>query len=162
MIAKPKIKVKLTDSFYDLIAVTQLMMNISPPKNNLKFVGSDDCWEWSGFLNLYGYGIVNHKGKDILTHRLSYELIGGNSLTPGLVLDHLCRNTTCINPKHLEEVTIAENTLRGNSPAAQNARKKECDYGHEFTEDNIIWEKGNRRRCKKCIKQRHEKEVLPC
>ena len=36
------------------------------------------------------------------------------SIGDGLVIDHLCRNPRCVNPDHLEPVTTAVNTLRGN------------------------------------------------
>jgi hypothetical protein len=32
----------------------------------------------------------------------------------GLMLDHLCRNTACVNPSHLEPVTNSVNVQRGN------------------------------------------------
>ncbi|MGH9151353.1 MAG: HNH endonuclease [Acidimicrobiales bacterium] len=35
-------------------------------------------------------------------------------VTPeGLTLDHLCRDRRCVNPAHLEPVTVAENLRRG-------------------------------------------------
>lgn len=59
----------------------------------------------------------------------------------GLHLDHLCRNPMCINPSHLEPVTQKENTLRGFSVPAINARKTECKRGHPFTPENTIIKK---------------------
>lgn len=43
---------------------------------------------------------------------LAYEKYAG-SISDGLELDHKCRNTPCINPRHLEPVTHAENMRRG-------------------------------------------------
>lgn len=72
------------------------------------------CWEFQGTKYL-GYGVVGLGSRadgTVLVHRLVFqELVG--PLTPGLVLDHLCRNHACCNPLHLEEVTLAENTRRG-------------------------------------------------
>lgn len=161
MILKPKIRVKMKDPLYDPIMIVELMINILAPKNGLKFVRKVDCWEWSGYRNQDGYGGVSYEGKNWLVHRVSWVLIGGRTLTPGKVLDHKCKNRRCFNPNHLREITIRENTLSGNCPAAINARKKNCDSGHKLSKNNIILEKGNRRRCKTCVEERYEKEVLP-
>ena len=46
-----------------------------------------------------------------LIHRISYELFVGD-IPYGLTIDHLCQNTRCINPKHLEPVTAKVNSDR--------------------------------------------------
>jgi hypothetical protein len=52
-------------------------------------------------------------------------------------IDHLCRNTKCVNPEHLEPVTIRENLLRGIGPSAKHAVKTHCPAGHEYSGDNL-------------------------
>jgi hypothetical protein len=70
--------------------------------------GADQCWLWGGLQNKWGYGRVRN-GR--LAHREVYrELVG--EIPAGLTIDHLCRNTLCVNPKHLEPVTQAENNRR--------------------------------------------------
>jgi len=44
-----------------------------------------------------------------------------NSLT----VDHLCRNRRCVNPHHLELVSITENQRRGSSTKLTHADVKE-------------------------------------
>ncbi|MDG4910781.1 HNH endonuclease, partial [Mesorhizobium sp. WSM4898] len=61
-----------------------------------------------------------------------YENIKG-SIPGGLVLDHLCRVPSCINPDHLEAVPNKENILRGMSKQAINKRKTRCANGHEYS-----------------------------
>jgi len=46
-----------------------------------------------------------------LSHRVAYEIVNG-PIPLGLVLDHLCKNTLCINPLHLEAVSRIENHRR--------------------------------------------------
>lgn len=47
-----------------------------------------------------------------MAHRLIYTMLIGE-IPEGMVLDHLCRNRRCVNPHHLEPVTVKENTHRG-------------------------------------------------
>ena len=74
------------------------------------------CWNWNGALNsqipgqMYGRIRVGHYRKK-LAHRWVYEKLKG-PIPNGLELDHLCRNTMCVNPDHLEPVTGTENIRR--------------------------------------------------
>jgi len=108
------------------------------------------CWEWIGRKNNTGYGyhrISNKPDISILAHRLSL-LINGQKLINGLVVDHKCRNKTCVNPKHLRQVTPRINTIENNdTPAAINHRKKECPKGHKYS---FRPKENNKRRCKIC------------
>ncbi|KKK68322.1 hypothetical protein LCGC14_2945240, partial [marine sediment metagenome] len=95
---------------------------------------SNGCWKWSGHL-VKGYGSLWANGKHNYAHRFSYELYIGK-IPPSLTIDHLCRNTWCVNPKHLEPVTVRENNLRGVSLFAINFRKTHCLKGHKFNTKN--------------------------
>lgn len=79
------------------------------------------CWEWQGWRDREGYGYLSYCGRRMRAHRLSYEAFVGD-IPAGLVIDHLCRNTSCVNPEHLEPVTNRENIKRGTSPIAEMMR----------------------------------------
>lgn len=64
------------------------------------------CWNWLGGTSR-GYGIF----RGVKAHRWSYEHLVG-PIGEGMVIDHLCRNPSCVNPGHLEQVTVAENNRR--------------------------------------------------
>ena len=59
-----------------------------------------------------GYARVWIKGRPRVAHRVAYEVIKG-PVPEGLDLDHLCRTRSCVNPDHLEPVTVTENNQRG-------------------------------------------------
>lgn len=108
------------------------------------------CWIWTGCLK-DGYGQFPH-GNGSKAHRFACEL-AGKALPENLEPDHLCRVRACVRPEHLEPVTHRVNTLRGSSPAANNARKTHCVHGHEFTPENMkIEHYGGRshRKCRAC------------
>ena len=114
-------------------------------------IDTDKCWLFAGKL-VRGYGRVTQRidGKEIgyPAHRLTYEKYVG-VIPDGLVIDHLCRVRSCINPSHLEAVTSRENSLRGIGEPAKNAVKTHCPQGHEYTPDNIIY-KYKKRYCRNC------------
>lgn len=78
------------------------------------------CWEWQGGCTDRGYGTI-YAERTRYVHRVAYEIFVG-PLVPGLTIDHLCRNRSCCNPAHLEQVTQRENILRGNGICARYAR----------------------------------------
>jgi len=103
------------------------------------------CLEWTGALT-EGYGKTSIGGKDILVHRLAYELAKGE--IPGdLTVDHICRNTKCFNPDHLRLLTAVDNVMAGEGPAAQNIRKTHCPQGHEY---DRTWISPNGRPSRQC------------
>lgn len=105
---------------------------------------TDGCWLWTAGTE-DGYGRYGLNQTSVLAHRLAYmELVG--PVPAGLQLDHLCRVRACVNPAHLEPVTLRENVRRGMGPAGVNAAKTHCPNGHPYD----YTERGGRRRCKAC------------
>ena len=70
-----------------------------------------DCWQWLGAKNAKGYGFFRIAGVLQRAHRASYEMLVG-PIPPGLTIDHLCLNKSCVNPAHLKVVTMRENLQR--------------------------------------------------
>ena len=71
------------------------------------------CWEWCGWKDKDGYGRIRVGGVIYRgAHNYFYTKKHGQ-LPEGTLLDHLCKNPSCVNPKHLEPVTPLENYRRG-------------------------------------------------
>lgn len=108
---------------------------------------SEDCWNWLGGISDVGYGNFWYQGTTVSAHRFAYQLCVG-AVPEGLALDHLCRNTACVRPDHLEAVTNRVNILRGISPSADNSRKSHCGNGHAFANHGVMLR--GRRYCSVC------------
>lgn len=131
-------------------AVTPEMRFWSKVKKSLDPNG---CWEWTGATSAGGYGQMGLERKIVYTHRFSYEFHKG-PIPEGMSLDHLCRNTKCCNPDHLEPVTHKENIRRA-------LEQTHCLRGHPYVGDNIIWhQRAGRpatRECRACSDERRRK-----
>lgn len=111
-----------------------------------------EYWVWMAGRDRLGYGRFGNSDRlapaasSVLAHRIAYEWLVG-SIPEGLTLDHLCRNTSCVNPAHLEPVTNLENLQRGN--LGYNKYKTHCKNGHPFDEENTAVYYG-KRACRTC------------
>ena len=109
---------------------------------------TETCWLWTASRSTGSYGRFTNGGH-VYAHRFVYELLIG-PIPDGLTLDHLCRVRHCVNPAHLEPVTIRENILRGETRAAANVAKTHCLRGHLLAGANLTKAKG-RRSCRTCM-----------
>lgn len=84
----------------------------------------NDCWLWNGpVLSKKGYNrdyglIYIGDDKQMLAHRWSFEHFNG-PIPEGLVIDHLCCISLCVNPDDLDAVTQEVNVQRGSLPHYQ-------------------------------------------
>ncbi len=116
------------------------------PKRKAKLLSryhqlANGCWQWDG-NKTSGYGRIMVGRRHIKAHRFFYESLVG-PIPDGMVIDHLCRNHSCVNPDHLEVVTTKENILRGMSTGAIAKRTNRCKYGHSL-DRHYVGTKGNR------------------
>lgn len=109
------------------------------------------CWQWTGGVNENGYGrftrAPGHPDRLVFAHRWAWQYLVG-PIPDGLTLDHLCRNTVCVNPDHLEPVTRAENSSRV-------GRKIWCARGlHRLDVSEYVRPNGSRF-CGDCSRERN-------
>jgi len=132
-------------------AKDKILNKIITPRNK------NECWESNGTHDKNGYSMCGlGYGFSSQLHRIIYELIKGK-IDDKLELDHLCKNTGCVNPDHLEAVTHRENVLRGNHSIMN---KGYCRKGHILNKDNIyVVPSTGHIRCRKCIGMYHPKIV---
>lgn len=115
---------------------------------------SGKCWNWQANKNQLGYGgfhVGTFDGFEykVQAHRVALWLLARG--TPeGMHVDHLCKNTSCVNPAHLEVVTPTENYFRSDIPGARVRRTGKCKRGHEYTEENTYTRPNGTKKCRQC------------
>lgn len=116
------------------------------------------CWIWKGAKSCDGYGKIRsgiYKSLHIFTaSRISHEMYKG-VVPANLQIDHLCRNTSCVNPFCIEVVTSKVNCKRR---GFWQKIKTHCKYGHEFTEENTLIRPSGCRECRTCKQAYLDKE----
>ena len=96
------------------------------------------CWRWIGVRGRLDYGEFFLAGEYYYAHRVSYSLAHG--VQEFGELDHLCRNSACVNPAHLEEVSHWENMRRGRAFEYDSPKylyRTTCVNGHPVSPENI-------------------------
>lgn len=103
-----------------------------------KVIGDDytKCWTWTAKVDTHGYGHFDGR----MAHRFAYEHLIIE--VPGdLVLDHLCRNRKCVNPWHLQPVTVRVNWERSIDSACQRRTDPQrCRRGHDLTKGAYVYQ----------------------
>jgi len=107
-----------------------------PPRSEItrfwkKVEITNSCWIWKGTTGA-GYGQYTYKAKRYGSHRFAYELLEGK-IPEGWEIHHLCENKLCVNPAHLQIVTVRDHRAR----EGELHRKDYCKWGHLLSEENI-------------------------
>ncbi len=69
----------------------------------------DECWPWTGRIGHHGYPRMWVNYREVRAARFGYKLLVGD-IPDGMTIDHTCNNAGCMNPKHWQLVTGAENS----------------------------------------------------
>ena len=113
----------------------------APLGTRLKLLSDEDefgCWLWNASTSSDGYARIKVDGKMVAAHRMAYATWVG-PIPEGMTVDHLCFVTSCVNPTHLQLLTVSENSRRQRRLMALT-----CKRGHLL--------EGDSRRCRTCVR----------
>jgi hypothetical protein len=108
-----------------------------PTKNIWDFVEkTDKCWNWIGYKNRDGYGILSINGKGERVHR-QVLIQSGIDLGENDIVMHTCDNPACCNPDHLKIGTHRDNQLDKISKSRQARGEKQG--ASKLTEEEVLY-----------------------
>lgn len=110
------------------------------------------CWLWTGGIDItdagisYGYMWLSHT-KKVRAHRFSYELYKGK-IPLGFQIRHMCHNSLCVNPNHLDVGTSQDNMNDKVKAGRQAKGRKHGRSQKKFTEEQVIYIRESKKRNK--------------
>lgn len=111
-----------------------------------------NCWKWKGKWSnsgglKYGNFMVKRDGKwsNVRAHRITKSLLSRED-NQTLEVHHACKNTLCVNPDHLEWITVKDHRAKN--------RRTHCKYGHELERHT------GRSRCNVCKRAYFDVRIL--
>lgn len=122
----------------DLQSLTPLLFASTPEEErffNKVRQDKNGCWVWRGAKSPAGYGRVSYEGRPHQAHRVSFLWFYGPEALGDFHVHHRCRNTSCVNPLHLQAVTQAENN-RFAHLGRPKQKKTHCKHGHLLSGPN--------------------------
>lgn len=84
--------------------------NLASVAQRYEVAEESGCWVWQGHIQPDGYPRFRIQSRGVQAHRWFYELYKGE-IPPKFEVHHVCRNTACVNPEHLEALPREEHTL---------------------------------------------------
>ena len=109
---------------------------------------TDDCWVWLAYKDKHGYGDARLDGKTFKAYRAAFIIVEGYN-PEGYDLHHMCHNTSCVKPDHLE-VLRRSHHMKLSRPRIIT----HCKRGHEFTPENTFHMNSGSRLCRECDRAR--------
>lgn len=107
IIKRPKVKKPQSDKW-----TSEMFQKVREKiKNNHTKIENTDCWKWSLGLDKGGYGTISINSCRKKAHVASCEAKYGYNKPKNQVTRHICNNTWCVNPDHLEFGTPIQNNI---------------------------------------------------
>lgn len=97
---------------------------------------SDGCTLWVGSQR-NGYGAIKIAGKVFGAHCVAFVIAGG-VIPDGYVVGHKCDVKLCVNPEHLEAITVQQNNRDAHARRVRTAPRGEQVPNATLTEEIVL------------------------
>lgn len=105
------------------------------------------CWLWERAVQSDGYGNVLVKKKNILAHRMAYELAFSCKIPDDIEVCHTCDTPQCINPDHLFLGSHSDNMKdRSHKGRWSNGNRKGSEHPlAKLSEESVVFIRKDKR-----------------